>query len=172
MEINRSFRFEICVRGLDWVANQEKTRWFLVLRIEQTPKNELARLLQISNSVVEKFGQQPLYDEPPLLSSISRPRGQEQDLPAKLDTRATPGPRSRVMESGHTIDQSSRFHISIGWSLTPPAADLNLTLKNGTDVHKITYEFHISSVKVKIGNGVTAYSLPSKVETSNGIIGT
>lgn len=164
--------FEICVRGLDWVANQEKTRWFLVLRIEQTPKQELARLLQISNSVVEKFGQQPLYDEPPLPSSISHPRGQDRDVPAKLDTRATPGPRSRVMESGHTIDLSSRFHISIGWSLTPPATDLNSTLKNGPGVHDITYEFHISSVKVKIGNGVTAYSLPSKVETSNGIIGT
>lgn len=76
------------------------------------------------------------------------------------------------MESGHTIDLSSRFHISIGWSLTPPATDLNSTLKNGPGVHDITYEFHISSVKVKIGNGVTAYSLPSKVETSNGIIGT
>lgn len=76
------------------------------------------------------------------------------------------------MESGHFIDLSSRFHISIGWSLNPPPADLNLTLKNGTDMHNITYEFHISSVKVKIGNGVTAHPLPSNVETSNGILGT
>lgn len=143
-----------------------------MLRIEHTAKNELARLLQLSNSVVEKFGQQPLYEEPRVLSSISRPRGQDQDAPGKLDNRATTRPRSRVMESGHTLDLTSKFHISIGWSLSPPPADLNSTMKNGTSMHDISYEFHISSVKVKIGNGVTAYSLPSKVETSNGIIGT
>lgn len=76
------------------------------------------------------------------------------------------------MQHGHDIDLASRFHISIGWSLNPPPADLNSTLKSESGKHNTTYEFHISSVKVKIGNGVTAYSLPSKVETSNGIIGT
>lgn len=143
-----------------------------MLRIEPSAKNELARLLQISNGIVEKFGQQPLYEEPRLLSSASRPRGQDQDAPGQLDKRATLRERCRVTESGDAVDLSSRFHISIGWSLNPPPADMNLTLKNGTEKHNMTYEFHVSSVKVKIGNGVTAYSLPSKVATSNGIIGT
>lgn len=164
-------RFDISVRGLDWVANQERTRWFLVLRIEPSPKSELARLLQISNEIVKKFGQQPLYEEPRLLSSASRPRGAHQDAPGQLDKRFTLRERRRGLESGYTVDLSSRFHISIGWSLNPPPADMNLTLRNGTGTHNMTYEVHISAVKVKIGNGVTAYSLPSKVETSNGIIG-
>ena len=143
-----------------------------MLRIEPSPKSELARLLQISNEIVGKFGQQPLYEEPHLLSSASRPRGQDQDAPRLLDRRLTLRESSRVLESGYAVDLSSRFHISIGWSLDPPPADMNLTLKNGTGTHNMTYGFHISAVKVKIGNGVTAYSLPSKVETSNGIIGT
>ena len=143
-----------------------------MLRIEPSPKSDLARLLQISNGIVEKFGQQPLYEEPRLTSSASRPRGQDQDAPGKLDKRVTLCERYQVLESGDAIDLSSRFHISIGWSLNPPPADMNLTLKNGTGTHNMTYEFHISAVKVKGGNGVTAYSLPSKVETSNGIIGT
>lgn len=166
------YRFDTCVRGLDWVANEEKTRWFLVLQIEPTPKNELAQLLQIINRLVENFGQKPLYEELRSLSSFSSPRGQDRDALGKSDKRVTLRPRSPAAESAHTIDPSSKLHISIGWSLSAPSADLNLTLKDGTGVHNVTYKFHISSVKVKIGNGVTAYSLPSRVETSNGIIGT
>ena len=166
------YRFDTCVRGLDWVANEEKTRWFLVLQIEPTPKNELAQLLQIINKVVENFGQKPLYEELRSRSSFSRLRGQDRDAPGKSDKRVTVRPRSPAAESAHAIDPSSKLHISIGWSLSAPSADLNLTLKDGTSLHNVTYKFHISSVKVKIGNGVTAYSLPSRVETSNGIIGT
>ncbi|MCJ1468874.1 poly(U)-specific 3'-to-5' RNA exonuclease [Pseudocyphellaria aurata] len=164
--------FDICARGLDWVANQENTRWFLVLRIGHTPKNELTRLLQLSNEVVENIGQQPLYEEPHLIPSVSQPRGQDQRASRKLDRSTMLRPKSRKVDSSHTVDLSSRFHISIGWSLTPPPADLDLTMKHETGISDISYKIHINLVKVKIGNGVTAYSLPSKVETSNGILGT
>lgn len=144
-----------------------------MLRIGHTPKNELTRLLQLSNRVVENVGQQPLYEEPHLLSSVSQPRGQDQHAPRKLDRGVILRPKSRIVDSNHSVDLLySRFHISVGWSLTPPPTDLDLKIKNETGIDAITYEFHINLVKVKVGNGVTAYPLPSKVETSNGIIGT
>lgn len=135
----------LCVRGLNWVANQEKTRWFLVIRIEKPPENELARLLYVTNEVAEGFGQLPLYGEPQQLLSGTAPRGQD--------------------------DLSSNFHISIAWSLNPPSNDSSVKLENEIDARDIAFQLHVSSVKVKIGNGVTAIALASKVETSNGIIG-
>lgn len=138
-------RFNLCVRGLDWVANQEKTRFFLVIRIEKPPVNELERLLNVTNGVAQRFGQLPLYGEPKQL------------------------PSGFALQSRD--DVASSFHISIGWSLNSPSNESSAELKNRIDVRDIFFQLHVSSIKVKIGNGVTAIPLASKVEIFNGILG-
>ena len=133
------------MRGLDWVANQDKTRWFLVIRIEKPPKDELARLLYVTNEVVQGFGQLPLYGAPHQPPLGTAPRAQD--------------------------DVSSSFHISIGWSLNTPSTDSSVKLKDEVDARDIAFHLLVSFIKVKIGNGVTAISLVSKVKTYNGIVG-
>ena len=44
---------------LDWVSNSAQTRWFLVLHVQR--RDELDRLLQLSNRTLALFGQPPLY---------------------------------------------------------------------------------------------------------------
>ena len=67
------------------------------------------------------------------------------------------------------IDMSSSFHISIGWTLGAPTQGLRERLKTTSiDLQAIKIDVH--TVKVKIGNGITALSLAMKVDNSNKII--
>jgi len=53
--------FTVEFPGLEWVANNDRTRWFLVLRASHGGNTELPRLLQLTNSTFAVFGQPPLY---------------------------------------------------------------------------------------------------------------
>ena len=79
---------------------------------------------------------------------------------------------SSFMNSSRSIsytDVSSSFHISIGWTLDAPTQDLRERLIN-TDMDFQGITIDINTVKVKIGNGITAISLAKKIETTNRII--
>lgn len=68
------------------------------------------------------------------------------------------------------FDMTSHFHVSIGWSLTRPCENMLAELKSITNDPLFPFRFSIDSLKVKIGNAVTAIALPSKVEAVNSII--
>ncbi|KAJ5124529.1 uncharacterized protein N7515_008354 [Penicillium bovifimosum] len=88
---------------LYWSSNYEKTRWFLVLGVQKPKNDELNRLLKVTNDVLARFGQPPLYAAPLAQGqqSSSSPRG----------------PDGSLVE-----DFSECFHISLAWSLSEPSA--------------------------------------------------
>lgn len=149
------------MKGFDWIANEEKNRWFMVLRVAQSTTHELAQLLRISNGVVAKFGQRPLYKE--RQQALYPPHGLNKDPATKL----------KKINSLDSIPQrmASHFHISIGWSLQSPPNQTE-KLQKLFALDNSMFRFDVSTVKVKIGNEVIALSLISGVEnTSNNIIG-
>ncbi|KAM0804110.1 U6 snRNA phosphodiesterase Usb1 [Usnea florida] len=163
--------FTVTVKGLEWVANYENTRWFLVLKLEKPPQDDLNKLLQFSNQNVTAFGQPPLYTDSlqPLPDAQSRKRQAGNRGRSKEMTGAA---ASSFMNSSGSIsypDVSSSFHISIGWTLDAPTQDLRERL-NSTDIDLQGITIDINTVKVKIGNGITAISLANKIETTNRII--
>ena len=134
--------------------------------------NELNRVLQISNSVAQKFRNLPLYAEP---RSPFGP-GPSRKVPENTHDRhhrALPytSPPSHGSQSEMTPDASSHFHVSLAWSLAQPPEESVTWLSNRTD-EDFSFCFTVSSIKVKIGNVVTALALSSKLEISNGIVDT
>lgn len=146
--------FEVSVTGLDWVANYEKTRWFLVMQLDRAPQDGLNQLLRISNRVVKSYGQLPLYEE--AFQSHAGFRG------SKRRGRGDSAP------SNANVDKSSSFHVSIGWTLTLPSQDLVDALDRVTEIKEI--KVSIRTVKAKIGNHITSIPLVSKVDAANKII--
>lgn len=151
------------------MGNTEKTRWFLVMRIKKHLNNELNRLLQVANDAVTAYGQLPLYTQPSSYPSVpaqghkTRFRPPKHKFPLKKPPSITPTP---------IVDQSSNFHISIGWSLSPPSAEESKTTPSGKeldDPKAPEFQFQVKAVKLKIGNTVTSISLISKKETHAGI---
>lgn len=140
--------------GLEWVANCEKTRWFLVMQLDQAPQDGLNQLLKISNRIAKFFGQSPLYAEsqPSFgLRSAKRRKG-------PIDSAS----------SNRNTDISSSFHISIGWTTTLPSQDLVDALDRVADFE--VFKINVRIVKAKIGNNITSIPLAAKVDASNSII--
>ena len=169
--LTKCLSFKVAARGLEWVANYENTRWFLVLKLEKAPQNGLNTLLHLSNQTVVGFGQPSLYTDS-LQSSVDGQWGKRQagNVRRSKETRraASSSPMSGSGPS-NDIDMSSNFHISIGWTLGAPTQGLRERLKTtGIDLQAIKIDVH--TVKVKIGNGITAISLAIKVDNSNKII--
>jgi hypothetical protein len=151
-------RFNVKFSGLDWVPNFEKTRWFLVLRLQEPELNGLNKLLYVSNKVVQE------YDQPPLYAKV-----QDERASTKTKTKKSQHPRrgseSRMDWSG--IQQvSDAFHISIAWTLERPSVELLAATKTIVadefdDVKKIS--FMVEEMKAKVGNVVTNIRLPRNV---------
>lgn len=161
------------MRGLEWVANYENTRWFMVLKLEKAPQNGLNKLLHLSNRTVTEFGQPSLYTDS-LQSSLdghSRKRqagnvGRSNKITGAAGSAST----SHSGPSNH-IDMISSFHISIGWTLDAPSQGLR-DIVNTTGIDFRDIKVDVNTVKVKIGNGITAISLGTKIDNSNRIIET
>ena len=166
--LTKSFSFEVAIRGLEWVANYEKTRWFLVLKLERAPQNGLNKLLHVSNETVTGFGQPSLYSESlkPSLDGHSRKR---QAGRSKQTFAATASSSMGRAAPSNPDDMSSSFHISIGWMLGAPMDGLGERLNTlGIDYQAVKVDVH--TVKAKIGNGITAISIVTKVDNLNKII--
>lgn len=148
-------RLNITLDGLDWVSNYEKTRWFLVLRVQKPKDDSLNHLLRISNRSLDLFDQPPLYEPSSTRTTAKHSKRQPE--------RQTD---ERPME-----DYSHCFHISLAWSLTHPspaakerAASIDLQDLSGLTVH-------FSSVKAKIGNNVSSIPLEAGIQDERTIGG-
>lgn len=139
------------------------------MRIKKPPNNELNRLLQSANDAVAAFGQPSLYaqleSQPSVPTQGFTTKARHSKPKFLLKKSPTVGPNP-------IIDQSSNFHISIGWSLGCPSAEIS----SGTPtLHQLDtqslpeFQFEVNSIKLKIGNSVTSISLVSKMENSSGI---
>lgn len=159
------------VRGLEWVANCENTRWFLVLKLEKAPQNSLNKLLHLSNQTATGFGQPPLYIDSQQSSVDGQFRkGQAGNVGRSKEARraASSSATSRI-EIPNDVDMSSSFHISIGWTLGAPTQGMRERL-NSSGIDSQAIKLNVNTVKVKIGNGITAISLATKIDNSNKII--
>lgn len=159
------------MRGLEWVANYEKTRWFLVLKLERAPQNGLNKLLHLSNQTVADLGQPPLYTDLAQYSADGQTRKRQAGGRgrSKETTGAVASSSLSRSEPSTKIDFSSSFHVSIGWTLGVPAQGLRERL-NATGIESQALTVDVNTVKVKVGNGITAISLATKIDSSNKII--
>ena len=160
------------VTSFDWTANYEKTRWFLVMRLDRAPQDGLNELLRMSNTVSQKFGQPTLYTDS--LSSRAAhpmdPQGHKkpQRGPKKPSSASPKAPLSH-MELANYVDASASFHVSIGWTLNTPPESLSKKLNHASHDFQ-AMRISINSIKVKIGNSITSIPLASKVDASHTII--
>ncbi|RJE23328.1 hypothetical protein PHISCL_04314 [Aspergillus sclerotialis] len=144
--------FDVTLYDLDWVSNYEKTRWFLVLRV-QTPKYDcLNRLLRISNRTLALFDQPPLYESPTSIES------------------KVPG-RKHYADERPVEDCSHCFHISLAWTLTQPSSAAKARVAN-IDLRRLRdFTVHFNTVKAKIGNNVSSIPLSMGIQDERTIGG-
>ncbi|TQS33654.1 hypothetical protein Golomagni_05992 [Golovinomyces magnicellulatus] len=161
--------FQISFKNLAWVANSERSRWFLVLRVSRPDGDELQRLLNISNATVRKTGQLPLYASAnPTFHSPSHDKRSSHQEGCSIKRRE----HLDVMNSKHECDPDA-FHVSIAWKLSPPNQDLlecTELVSNKNIQHISQFLLHIEKIKVKVGNAVTAIPLLKCVNESRGSI--
>jgi hypothetical protein len=142
----RSLRHPITVRpaSLSWHANEDKSRYFLVLRVQDAQKSSSTSALTLLNQLLlasNKAAAQ--YNQPQLYTKLKRQAG--------------------------TSDFSPYFHISIAWSLPSADRDLqddNLKLQPAVDaiLEQLCEDLIASfdAVKIRIGQTVTALPIGSK----------
>lgn len=146
-----TLRFNITFYDLDWVSNYEKTRWFLVLRVQKPKDDCLNRLLRISNRSLTRFDQPPLYESP-----------------TSIETKA---PGRHHQAEGPLEDYSHCFHISLAWTLTQPSSIAKERVAN-IDLQKVKgFTVHFDSVKAKIGNNVSSIPLSMGIQDERAIGG-
>ena len=165
--------FSVNFSGVDWVANAERTRWFLALRVEKPGGNELNRLLGACNTVARARGLPTLYeksDSPttPLRNTVKKRKMAN----GQAERDGTVDPQDNSM-----IDFTDRFHFSIAWSLNAPIglSDAVSPAAAGGPILNETLKLKASfnEVKVKIGNTVRSlpFSTPKcGTEGSKGIL--
>lgn len=118
---------------LRWHPNESKTRWFLVLALSKSEKDELPKLLAACNGVAERFGQALLY------------HARDYD---------------DGMSGGGRVGTEWQFHVSIAWSLQPPLEKgKDLVASSGMPHAVKELEMPFAEVKVRIGQDVTCIKL-------------
>lgn len=158
--------------GFDWTANYEKTRWFLVMRLDRAPHDGLNKLLRMSNTVVQRFGQPMLYTDSQSSRATHPKYPQVHKNPRKDSTKSGSASSKDSMfytELANYVDASTSFHVSIGWTLTRPSNSSSKKLKYASHDFQ-AMKISVDSVKVKIGNSITSIPLASKIDTSHTII--
>ena len=134
LHLNHIGRFAVTVIDLAWVANEDATRHFLVIRFAKPTNNELNELLRICNECARDLGLPVLYGQPQLHKGI-------------------------IEAAFFDADHTSEFHISIAWQLEiPTLSQMNLlTTLNMSD--RLKKEISFSTLYIKIGNSITQLSL-------------
>ena len=126
--------FAVEVARLNWVANHDKTRFFLVLKLSKPNNDELNILLSICNEATQQLGLPQLYEH-------------QRDSPLDLD------PRPKIQAQGMT-DKSDAFHISIAWTLEDLGGRGKQSLMDIADDQLGGLKVSFSLLKLKIGNSV------------------
>ena len=142
------------------MSNEEGSRWFLVLRFKKPSNDDLGILLQCSNKAARQFGQPALYE------SNQRQRNVSQQS-RKLKSEEEPQDRSSGVDAK---DESESCHVSIAWTLEEPsgARGSNSEL-SAFNIEQLGFE--VSTVKVKIGNGIHTIRLESSQTVSHTFMG-
>lgn len=140
---------------LQWHPNEDRTRWFLVLRVADK-NNELMKLLRACNSVADVYDQPRLYE----------------------DDEAGESKRKKHNSTNHEKESqvSKKFHISIAWSLQDPSESGVMQQGEGngngqnlpSSVNGLGVPF--SEVKIRIGQDVTSLPLDQKRRRSSGVL--
>lgn len=144
--------FTTRLEQLQWHPNEDRTRWFLVLRVADS-NDELMKLLRVCNSVADMYGQPRLYEE----DKSGQPK-------RKQGTRLQHERESQV---------SNKFHISIAWALQRPSeSGVTDTGKGFGDLPSLVRSLSVpfSEVKVRIGQDVTPLSLDQKRRRTSGVL--
>ena len=151
--------FTTRLEQLQWHPNEDRTRWFLVLRVGDG-NSELVKLLRACNSVADKYGQPRLYEE---------------DKPSQLKHKHKQGVQ---MNQDRESQAAKKFHISIAWSLQRPSesgsgvTNAGRSFGDGTDLPSAVRSLSVGfgEVKVRIGQDVTSLSLDRKRRRSSGVL--
>lgn len=140
----QAFRFAF--RGLKWVPNYQRNRWFLVLGIERPVHDELNRLLSACNEAAQKSGFPALY------------AGGKGDGPMEINSPTASSPDGR-----ESIDRSENFHVSIAWNLEEPDHQW-IELVQGLHVDSLVRSPQASFdvVKARVGNVVHNFDLRTR----------
>ena len=162
-------RFEVSVTGFDWTANYQRTRWFLVMRLDRAPQDGLNELLRMSNTIVQRFGQPTLYTDSQPSRATHPMYPQAHKKPRKDSAKPDAASSTDSLSHMELVDASASFHVSIGWTLTTPSDSLSKKLKHASHDFQ-GMKISIDSVKVKIGNSITSIPLASTIDTSHTII--
>ena len=138
--------FHADFRGLKWVSNFERNRWFLVLGIKKPAHNELNRLLSACNEAAQKCGHPALYS------------GGKGDGPMENNSPTLSPDLKR-----DKVDRSDNFHVSIAWNLIEPDPEW-VSLIQSMDVDKYIHTSQVSFdvVKARVGNVVHNIELRSR----------
>jgi hypothetical protein len=142
--------FETSFEQLQWHPNEDRTRWFLVLRVTDED-DALLKLLRTCNSVAVKYGQPKLYEDDDVQGRGKRP------------------PR-------HMSKISEKFHISIAWSLEEPPSSLGRiageTACSAMDLPPAVRSLRVpfGEVKVRIGQDVTSMPLDTRRRRTSGVL--
>ncbi|POS85742.1 hypothetical protein EPUL_003948, partial [Erysiphe pulchra] len=160
--------FEISFTKLEWVSNFERSRWFLILQTSSRHgNNELQKLLRISNTIIQRHGLLPLYEDPNSITDLT-------SCPER-SSRAQGKSSNRSVEHQKPLSNSrlafNTFHVSIAWSLTPPTQSHMECMKaanreNFDTISKLHTVF--GNVKAKIGNAVTSIPLIGNIIETDG----
>ncbi|KAJ4984274.1 hypothetical protein SVAN01_10243 [Stagonosporopsis vannaccii] len=138
--------FHFAFRGLRWVPNYERSRWFLVLGIEKPAHDELNRLLSACNEAARKSGFPALY------------AGGKGDGPMENNS-----PTARSSDEHDSIDRSENFHISIAWNLEEPDPQwVDLVRGLHVDSHIRSPQASFGVVKARVGNVVHNFDLRTR----------
>ncbi|MCJ1395094.1 poly(U)-specific 3'-to-5' RNA exonuclease [Xylographa bjoerkii] len=157
--------FEVHVSGLQWVANYEKTRCFLVLPLVRPAENTLNTLLWASNETAKAFGKPTIYVKLEMESEEAQQRGRGM-------RGSRPRGRSRVMSRINDIqDCTPSFHVSIAWTHGPLSNDIGAGISSTFTADIKGLSVSVKAVKVKIGNTVTSLPLSANAIDTGGIIG-
>ena len=140
----QAFNFDF--RGLKWVPNFERNRWFLVLGIKKPARDELNRLLSACNEAAQKSGHPALYS------------GGKGDGPMETNS-PTADPH---LEHDRT-DRSENFHVSIAWNLTEPRPEwISLVQSVNVNRHVRSPQAFFDVVKARVGNVVHNFDLSTR----------
>jgi hypothetical protein len=147
--------FTTRLEQLQWHPNEDRTRWFLVLRVADS-NDELMKLLRACNSVADSYDQPRLYEE-------NEPRHSKHKQGVQMNQE-------------RDSQAAKKFHISIAWSLQRPTesgvTNAGKSFRDGTDLPRSVRSLSVGfgEVKVRIGQDVTSLSLDRKRRRSSGVL--
>jgi U6 snRNA phosphodiesterase len=123
--------FTVRTTDLAWVPNSDRSRYFMVLKLEKPANDDLNKLLRACNTCANDWHLPLLYDQ----------AGKDES------------------SSVQAFDRSSAFHISVAWTLYNPNIDEDDTNSRKVSDDAAGIPINFDAVLMKIGNSVTQIRL-------------